>query len=562
MTDHSTAPTANTPPTPARRRARAGRGRAVWIPVAIAVLLSGACSSDTGSDDDGSDDAATTTTAATTGSDEPPVDEAIEQTIVELPDQIVGARYPVWSADGEALVFSAMPADGDTVELYRVAPDGSDLACLTCELERSGDEPYLKPLTFSDGQRVLLRVGEQSPVTNGTHAVLECTPSVAECADAELVPIEVPATDDPALVQPQREFRIAPDGRTVGFTQVRTDAEGAERFVSIVGTLRRDGDTYVVDDPRALTSLGELKNFTPDGSAALVSAFTTLPDRAADPDVVRIDLATGELSDVTDNGDYDEDLAYAPDMASYAVFSGRGQGLFETVAQLRRPNDIGPGLDCVFGYLFANRRKELLEPWVVRDGAEQAGELGQLLNPGSLDEGWDARTLVTWHPDGTRLLFWEDQGDPFAAPSADGTRFVIVDLVDREPSPAGGDVTSPTPSWAPELAGLVPDALPVAESRDGQVSGTVTVTQSNGERPGSGTIEVVYDGFSDDGEWVIDGTESSTYDGGLVGGCEYRADLTASGEHDGTLVADAVIAPGGIEGTLTSDIDGRELSLP
>ena len=55
---------------------------------------------------------------------------------------------------------------------------------------------------------------------------------------------------------------------------------------------------------------------------------------------------------------------------------------------------------------------------VLRSGgrrAEQDGDLGQLLNPGSLDEGWDARTLVGWHPDGDRLLFWEDRGDPFDA---------------------------------------------------------------------------------------------------------------------------------------------------
>ena len=55
----------------------------------------------------------------------------------------------------------------------------------------------------------------------------------------------------------------------------------------------------------------------------------------------------------------------------------------------------------------------------------------------------------------------------------------------------------------------MPPALPIAESRDGEVSGSVTVTQTDGDTPGSGTIEVTYDGYSDDGEWVLDGTESS-----------------------------------------------------
>ena len=539
-------------PTPAFLR-RAGL-------VAVALLVAAGCSSG-GSDAGSSDGDDTETTAATTGDTAGP--EALEQTIVELPGDLRAARYPVWSADGEDLVFSALRPDGDTVEIYRISAEGGKATCLTCDLERADDEPYLKPLAFSDGERILIRVGEQSPVTNGTHAVIECTPSVADCADAELVPIEVPATGDDALVQPQREFRIAPDGETVGFTQVRTDAAGGERFTAIVGRLQRDDDRYVVDDPRVVTSLGELKNFTPDGTAALISAFTTLPDRAADPDVIRIDLATGEISDVTDNGDYDEDLAFAPDGGSYAVFSARTTGLFETVAQVRRPNAIGPGLECLFGYLFANHRKELLEPWLVRTGAEQEGELGQLLNPGSLDEGWDARTLVGWHPDGTRILFWEDRGDPFDAPTADGTRFVIVDLVDRQPSPAPDPAPpSPAPTWAPELAGFVPDALPLVESRDGEAGGSMTVTHTEGDQPGSGSIEVTFDGFSDDGEWVIDGTESATYDGGLTGGCEYQADLTVSGDHEGFLRADATITPGSIDGTLESEVDGRSLSLP
>ncbi|MCB0970294.1 MAG: hypothetical protein KDA97_02070, partial [Acidimicrobiales bacterium] len=288
---------------------------------------------------EGADDTPSTTEATTPSADEV---DALERTIVDLPAELRAARYPVWSADGEALVFSALAPDGDTVEIYRIAPDGTGLACLTCDVARGDDEPYLKPIAFADGERILIRLGEQSPVTNGTHAVIECAPSVADCATATLVPIEVPATDDEALRQPQREFRIAPDGETVGFTQVRADAEGAERFVAIVGHLRREDDRYVVDDPRAITALGELKNFTPDGTEALVSAFTTLPDRAADPDVIAIDLATGDQRDITDNGDYDEDLAFAPDGGSYAVFSARTSGLFETVSQLRRPNDVGP----------------------------------------------------------------------------------------------------------------------------------------------------------------------------------------------------------------------------
>lgn len=535
---------------------RPQRHRAAIVALAGGLLLA-SCSGS--SDSDGSSTPTEVDEASTTSA--PPAE--LERTIVPVPDDVLGARYAAWSADGDAIVFSATPAGSDEIEVYRMAEDGSDVACLSCEADGATDAALLKAIPFSDGERILLRAGEQTPLTNADHVVLECSPSVADCTTAKIVPIEIPAKDDPAVQQPQRELRLAPDGQTVGFSQVRTASDGSTAFVASVGTLRRTDEGYVIDDSRVVSRLGELKNFTPDGRSVLISAFTSLPDRAADPDIVRIDLATGEQQDVTDNGDYDEDISFSPDMERYAVFSARGTGLFETVSQVRRPNDIGPGIEALFAYLFANHRKELLEPWVVPVGAEQDGEMGQLLNPGSLDDGWDARTLVGWHPDGDRVLFWEDRGDPYAAPEPEGTRIVVVRVGDPAGPSKRSDAASPTPDWAPELAGYVPDPLPIAPSRDGEVSGRVTVEHTpSPDTPGAGTITVTYEDFSDDGEWIIDGTESAAYDGGLTGASAYRADLVVSGDHEGYLKADATISPGSIDGTIESEVDGRVLRLP
>lgn len=555
----------STDPSETQPRAhRRGRMAATTIAALIALsVLAVACGGSGGDGTDPGDAAGDRGATTSTAGVAPAGPEATRLEVVDLPGTVRGARYAAWTADGDAIVLSGIPEGRDTVEILRVAEDGTDLACLTCDLDHTVDEPFLKAIAFPDGERLLVRIGEQSPIVNGTHAVIECAPSVADCTDATLVPIEAPSTDDPAVQQPQREFRLSPDGTTVGFSQVRTAEDGSTAFVASVGALRRDGDRYVVDDARVVSRLGELKNFTPDGAAVLISAFTTLPDRAADPDIVRIDLATGEQTDVTDNGDYDEDIAFAPDQRSYAVFSGRGTGLFETVSQVRRPNDIGPGLDALFSSLFVSHRKELLEPWLVPAGTEQDGELGQPLNPGSLDEGWDARTLVGWHPDGDRLLFWEDRGDPFDAPTADGTRIVVVHLTDRDPTEGPGADPSPAPTWAPSLAGYVPDESAVAESRAGEVSGRVTVEFTpSPDGDGAGTIEVTYEDYSDDGEWVVDGTEAATFEGGLAGSSAYTADLTLSGDHEGFLRADATIAPTGVEGTIESEVDGRALRLP
>lgn len=160
-------------------------------------------------------------------------------------------------------------------------------------------EPLLKPIAFTDGRRVAIRVGNQNPVTAADHAVLECTPHVARCDEAELVPLVPPTATDPAVVQDQRELRLAPDGEHVGLSQVRKNTAGEATLVAIVARLRRTAATYELDDARVVSSRGELKSFTPDGRRALVAVFTPGPYDTANPDVVSIDLATGDRQRVT-----------------------------------------------------------------------------------------------------------------------------------------------------------------------------------------------------------------------------------------------------------------------
>jgi hypothetical protein len=526
-----------------------------------AVLLITGCSSAGGEGGGGAEGA----DAGRTRVPDASAPEAVDLQTVDLPDTVSAARFPVYRADGERILFSGIPAGSTRVEVMSVAEDGTDLRCLSCAAVRDDGAALLKPLPFPDGERIAVRVGEQSPVQPADHAVIECTPSVADCRSASLVPVVPPAAGDDAVVQDQRELRIAPDGRTVALSQVRRRPDGDNAFVAVVGRLRRTADAraYEITEPRVVSSLGELKNFTPDGRAVLVAAFTTLPDRAANPDIVRIDLATGDQETVTVAGDYDEDVSLSPDQDWYVVASGRGSGLFETVSQVRRPNFLGPGLEPLTAHLFTHHRRELLEPWLVRAGAEQDGEQGQRLNPDSAPDGYDARTLVTWHPSGDRILFWEARGDPSGPPTG-ATRIVVARLTDRRaatpvprsPSP------SPEPRWAPPLAGYIPPPFPAQPSRAGEASGTATVTERPGPAPGQRTLEVHYDRFSDDGEWIVDGTESATYDDGLLGATTYTADLTLTGDHHGFLRADATISAAALEGTIDSEVDGHALHLP
>ena len=128
--------------------------------------------------------------------------------------------------------------------------------------------------------------------------------------------------------------------------------------------------------------------------------------------------------------------------------------------------------------------------------------------------------------------------------------------------PAPPASPSPVPDWADELSGFVPPAAEEPVSRDGHVGGRVTVTVRPGDEPRQEVIEVVYDGFTDDGEWIIDGTETTRSVDGLLGEATYIADLVVGGDHDGYLRADATFGASGIDGTIESEVDGRHLRLP
>lgn len=487
----------------------------------------------------------------------PPAPEPIDLSVVPLPATVTSGQFPWWTEDGSRLLFSAAIAGVPGVQLASVAPDGSDFRCLTCATAAPGAPPLLKPIPFSDGARVLLRVGNQTPISAADHAVLECAPSVLDCATAVLVPIEPPSASDANVVQDQREFRPAPDGSHVGFTQVRGDGGGSATTTAIVGRLERAADRYLVLDAHVVSTLGELKQFTPDQQGVIVAAFSQNPFGAANPDDVRIDLATGAVSRITAQPDYDEPVEISPDGEWLAVGSGRGGAFFSVFSQVPRPGIVNVGLEAVTAFFFVNHRDQLLEPWIIDRYGERGDYVGQQVNPESSAAGWDARTIMNWHPDGTRLTYWEGATTAGVVPS---TRLVVATLSSRTPV-ATSILPQPIPplEWAPVLAGFVPPAI-VPASRPGAVSGVASVSYTAGSPQ---HLTVVYDDFSDDGRAIVDGTESVVWTSGLAGEMTYDAAVTLRGCRQGALHAtDAHIS--GITnfgGRVESEVDGRLLVL-
>ncbi|MFE7111486.1 hypothetical protein ACFU98_39315 [Streptomyces sp. NPDC057575] len=486
---------------------------------------------------------------------------------VPVPDSVRGPKFPSFTPDGERLVFSGTPEDSPRSEIMTIREDGTGLTCLTCGLDTGSSKDLSQPLVFPDGHRMLVNSGIPGEGT----MVLECEDVISKCRDPKPVPLNFPDPGEGKVLQKGREVRIAPDGKHIAFTQIRATPTGEPGYLANVGTLRRSGDSYEIDDARVVSAKGEAKSFTPDGLGLVVSEYVDTPE-AANPDDFRYDLKTGHKTRITYANDYDEDLQFAPDGQRYVVGSGRDSGIFETLSQVTRPNFIGPGYQPVFLTLFNQRRErpDLLEPWVVGTGSEAKGELGEPLAPGATESGWDSRMKNHWSPDSTKVTFWQQNMKDSGA-----SRMVVADVSDRPSDPLRARAT-PDPSWADPLQNYTPETFDPPKSRAGHKSGSVTIEETtNPDNPAVTTLKVTYHNFSDDGKSVINGTEQSEYTaGGIQGTAHYTADLAMSGAHEGTLTADLHADPGGgdghepkpgdakLEGTAVSEVDGHRLQLP
>jgi hypothetical protein len=485
--------------------------------------------------------------------------DPIVQHVVPLPASVTEVEFPGYTEDGSRLLAAAASTQWDGTHIVSFTEQGSKLRCLTCRVWHGA--ALTKPFAFEDGRRVLVRVGDQTAVSPADHGIVECTPSVLDCNKAKVVPIIAPSGGDPNVEQDQREFRIAPDGVHVALSQIRSTATGLSTGVGIVGRLVRQPGSYRVADARVVATGGELKGFTPDGKSVTYARFLGAFE-AGNPDDVRIRLRRGTETRLTHALDWDEDVDLGPRRWRgrnwMVVGSARGKGLLETVSQVRRPTAIEAGLSALPFAVFLNRSADIAEPWLVDLAAARAGDLGRPLAPGAVAAGWDSKAVTRWKPDGTAIVFWQKRIGGTA------TRVVLDRLPARRPKHVHADRT-PTPTWAPALAGFVPRDPPLPQARPGRVSGSMTVVTGLSPLVGyQRFIQITYASFADRRGFVINGVERSYYDApALYGGRSlYSASLSVSGKHTGYLKATNVpISTAAIGGRIESEVDGRHLAL-
>jgi hypothetical protein len=510
-----------------------------------------------------------------------------ERVIVPLPAAMTNASIPRFAADGKSLLFSATPpgaAADARREIYRVNVDGTALTCVTCGLAdptplKAGTAPRTlsKPVPFEDGSGRILMQSVDPSTGAYTHVIYE-----SDANGARLVRVLTPAGRPGVIAtDPQREMRVSPDGTHVLFSQIQlvpnpSDPPGFLTAVPIVGALTPGLDAngnkvYNITDARVVYPVGEGKQWTHDGKAVIVQGGLY---ESGNVDDVKIDIATGQVTRLTGNLDYDEDVDLSPNNQWLAIDSARELDALTPASRIVRPAFLPLLIQGSVYTVYAgtsNATNVSNQPWLIAVADDLNRENGIPLfvsdDPNTAaDEGdnWTARSMPSWNADGTAVAFWE-------ASTVDGTsRLVVANLKYTTSVGTATDKTTPTMSSTfPTLATNKPQPVQLLPTGtyNGAAGGTALVTETTDAATGHVIRTVQYTNYVNDQGMILNGTES-TDQSAAQNTIHYQAAITVTGTHTGSLTGDVVInkitrtiTPTTAGSQITSTLDGDTLVL-
>ena len=490
---------------------------------------------------------------------EPPAQEPVVFRDVPLPAG-VNPGGGSFDASGERLVLSFTAPGVAGTQLATLRSDGSEFRCLTCGSPIAGNQRPAQ--LFRDGRRVLV-AGPNSPAPKWS--VLECTPSLLDCRSSELLPIALPPNPDPttAILQ-YRVPHVTYDDAWFLWTEVRLRGPGGN--LSAMGRLVREPARYRVEDARVIspsirsldigtdpdlwqgfTQPFEAKEAHMRGGLDWVIAGTP---RAGHYDDFLVELGTGAVRRMTTHPDHDEGLNLSADEQWLVISSGRTDNRVEFLGLLPRPpyidwlafsvhfvgvagapsDGLSPGADPI-------ERDCYLDPWLLDRWLERGDYIGQrLLRPA---DGWQsAAGGFDWSPDGTELLVRELGWRRLTPPGGtEPARLRIARLTNRapiDPADVVPLVPTPEPAWA-------------VRYEDWVVPNTFGETVIPGKHAGrailrnglpvvvQGTLEVAFEGYSDDGLSFLDGVERLEIPVLINVAVRCAVDLTLTGLHEGSM---------------------------
>ncbi len=538
--------------------------------------------------------AAATTLAPAAASAAPFAFQPIGIQRINLPHGVTSAGWPVFAHDGKHLLFYSTGANtpggstgpGASAELWIVGVNGKGAHCLSCGVTNdptSQGEGEITP--FPDGKRVFF--GSFFQPGSSHYGVLECTPSVADCATAHILPVDFTAAEPPLIpaggpasapalnTGGAYAAKLSPDGMHVGFSDIRTDS--IETMV--IGTLTRTAGAYTVADPKVINPAGPTSVLDQDlgrwSDGGALYEFKTFTHGGADatyvesgggallnPNVWSVNLATGRRTRLTSHPDYDEDMAGSPDGSLLALWSNRTMHMTDWFAGLPQVRDFIDTPAALMSLSLSSSNKRCHGPiWILPSSGDRGGTLsGQPIVDYSVPHVFVTNNLTgwpQWSPNGMMLALNTTNNTAGSGYPAHAPFLLVAHFTARRPTRPLAAVSSEPGGWA---------VAPTAYHSTYGYTGTRVFTGPRG-----GTVTVVYGAsnvlaghwsetyahYSEDGRSFVSGTATITESSAGVG--TYSASLAMTGAHTGSthVSFDSAGAVGG-----TSTLDGHTVRGP
>lgn len=461
-------------------------------------------------------------------------------------------RTGTFTASGSVLAVYDMNETeaGRELNLAVMNDDGSNMRTFF-----SGTIPHrekdngIRFMMFPDNQRIFM--GD---------FVLECAPSIDECHEVDVLPVEYPAevASGDHIGHRWSEIIVAPDNRHIAWTTLFSNFSA----MVFVGELERNGDHYNIANTRIVSTLdpfepdpnhadgvipnpirnGEVKQFIHGGTAlSLVGAL-----RRDTADSVVWNLMDGELQQVTDTPGYNETTIFSPDEQLGVVMTSRFSEKTDLAVLGLVPRPYPSALNMALNmptYMYSvpgvrQSRSGNIGPALVTIEASQTGGDYRGINLNT-EDNWVFYSPMSWHPNSNKALWPEGvRGE-----GRSRMRLQVAHLLDYQPKSKVAPATLSPETWpgSNDLS-LVEQFVETSHATEVKVYGRHT-GHILYRRSDEGQIEKTYHQFSDDGQQVYHGAEQMVVD--PAGNSVYTADLQVSGPTPGEMKLQITFGPMG-----------------